>query len=257
MILVRKSRFFLQVAVLWVLVCPGVASAQSPSRFEEANTCYRTGDFEKSAELFEALVRDEPGHPVFLYNLGNAYVRTGKLSQAILAFEKALLASPRNTDVRQNLEYARSLLEYRVDDDRNWYLKVTEVALSYFTQLEANFLALVFLALFLLVGSFYFIFKQPVFWGMGRKILVVFVIATGALAGLKHVQVDMIRPAIIMANECNVRYGPSEHDQIAFKMGEGLKVFIMDRRADWSRVLLTNGENGWVHHEDISEITLT
>lgn len=92
---------------------------------------------------------------------------------------------------------------------------------------------------------------------MGRKTLVVFVVATGALAGLKHVQVDMIRPAIIMANECNVRYGPSEHDQIAFKMGEGLKVFIMDRRADWSRVLLTNGENGWVHHEDISEITLT
>jgi SH3-like domain-containing protein len=37
-------------------------------------------------------------------------------------------------------------------------------------------------------------------------------------------------------------------------MGEGIKVFVMDRREDWSRVLLTNGESGWVRDSDIAEV---
>jgi SH3-like domain-containing protein len=57
-----------------------------------------------------------------------------------------------------------------------------------------------------------------------------------------------------MTKECEARYGPSAHDQVAFRMGEGIRVFLVDRREDWSRVLLTNGESGWVRNGDIEEI---
>ncbi len=76
--------------------------------------------------------------------------------------------------------------------------------------------------------------------------------ALGAFA--KQVQSNLIREAIVMQKECEARYGPSEHDQVAFKMGEGIKVFVMDRREDWDRILLTNGESGWVKQSDIAEV---
>ena len=74
-----------------------------------------------------------------------------------------------------------------------------------------------------------------------------------ALMGAKNVQAHWLRGAIVTAKEGQVRYGPSESDQLAFRLGEGLKLYVMDRREEWSRVLLTNGESGWVRNDQIEE----
>ena len=42
------------------------------------------------------------------YNLGNAYYRMDDITHAVLAYERALLLSPGDTDVRFNLQMARS-----------------------------------------------------------------------------------------------------------------------------------------------------
>ena len=70
----------------------------------------------------------------------------------------------------------------------------------------------------------------------------------------KHVETHIIRDAIVLAKEAEVHYGPSIHDQVAFRLGEGLKVYVLDSRKDWSRILLNNGESGWVKNKEIAEV---
>jgi tetratricopeptide (TPR) repeat protein len=232
-------------------VCTGAETAKT---FQEANTSYRTGDYAKAAELYESLIEQEPRVAVFYYNLANTYVRLGKLSRAILDYEKALRLDPRNGDIRENLRYTRGLLEYRVEDARNWYLKATEAVLKYATEREVYVVVLAALFIFLGGGIIYFLSGRGVFWNPWQQFFFIMLLLAALVAFGKQIQSNLIRDAIVMQKECEAHYGPSEHDQVAFRMGEGIKVFVMDRREDWSRVLLTNGESGWVKDSDIAEV---
>ena len=231
--------------------CLGVEIAKV---FQEANASYKTGDYAKAAGLYESLTLQEPQVAAFYYDLANAYVRLGKWSRAILNYEKALRLDPRNADVRENLRYARGLLEYRAEDTRNGYLKATEAVLKYMTDQEVLIAAFSILFVFLSGGILYFLNGRGVFWNPWQRfVFFLLLIATLAAVG-KQIQSHVIRDAIVMQKECEARYGPSEHDQVAFRMGEGIKVFVMDRREDWNRVLLTNGESGWVKDSAIAEV---
>jgi tetratricopeptide (TPR) repeat protein len=248
-----KRFAWLLLIVLWLTpaVCAGAETAKI---FQVANTNYRTGDYAKAAELYESLIAQEPRVAALYYNLANTYVRLGKLSHAILDYEKALRLDPRNGDIRENLRYTRGLLEYRVEDTRNWYLKATEVVLKYATEREVYAVALAVLFIFLAGGILYFLNGHGVFWNPWQRFVFIVLLLAALVAFGKQVQSNVIRDAIVMQKECEARYGPSEHDQVAFRMGEGIKVFVMDRREDWSRVLLTNGESGWVKDSDIAEV---
>jgi len=248
----KRLMWFLLIALcLTPRVC---AAAETAKIFQEANTSYRTGDYAKAAGLYESLVKEEPRVAAFYYDLANTYVRLGKLSLAILNYEKALRLDPRNQDIRENLRYTRGLLEYRVEDTRNWYLKATEAVLKYAAEREIYIVVLAILCVFLAGGILYFLNGRGVFWNPWQRFVFIVLLLAVAVAVGKQVQSNVIRDAIVMQKECEARYGPSEHDQVAFKMGEGIKVFVMDRREDWSRVILTNGESGWVKDSDIAEV---
>jgi tetratricopeptide (TPR) repeat protein len=248
-----KRLAWLLLIALWFVpaVCEGAETAKI---FQEANTGYRTGDYKKAAELYESLIKQEPRVAAFYYDLANAYVRLGNLSRAILNYEKALLLDPRNGDIRENLRYTRGLLEYRVEDTRNWYLKATEVVLRYMTEKEVYVVVLVVLFVFLAGGILYFLIGRGVFWNPWQQFVSITLLIVVLVALGKQMQNNVFQDAIVMQKECEARYGPSEHDQVAFKMGEGIKVFVIDRREDWSRVILTNGESGWVRDSDIAEV---
>jgi len=249
------KRFLLCFFILVLSVLPVVCAAEDTSKmFQDANTSYRTGDYAKAAELYEILTGREPDVASFHYNLANASVRVGKLSQAILNYEKTLQLDPRNADARENLNYTRGLLEYRVEDTRNWYVKAIESVLKFATEQEVAVVALAILFVFLFGGILFFLNGRGVFWNSWQRFVLVLLILAALVVVAKQVQSNLIREAIVMQKECEARYGPSEHDQVAFKMGEGIKVFVMDRREDWARVLLTNGEGGWVRDSDIAEV---
>ena len=248
----KRLAGFLLIA-LWFApsVCSGADIAKV---FSEANTSYKTGDYARAAELYDSLTLQEPRAAVFYYNLANAYVRLGKLSHAILNYEKALRLDPRNADARENLRYTRGLLEYRVEDNRNWYLKAVEAVLKSMTDREINFAVLLIEFVFLVGAICFFLMGRGLFWNPWQKFIFTLLILLGLLAVGKQLQRSVIRDAIVMQKECEARYGPSERDQVAFRMGEGIKVFVMDQREDWSRILLTNGESGWVKNSEITEV---
>ncbi|OGW78089.1 MAG: hypothetical protein A2Z83_07305 [Omnitrophica bacterium GWA2_52_8] len=240
-----------------VLIGAGYALAYPESarqQFESANQLYESGDYAKAAEQYRSLSESYSEEGVFFYNLGNSLFRTGKTGEAILAYERARAASPRDPDIRFNLTYTKSLLEYHIDDKRNWYLKVLEDLLNFATRRELFLLVLVLYFIFASAWALKIYFKPGLPWGWRRKTLVYLMLFSLSVFGAKHVQTDIFCGAIVTTDETQGRYGPSMDDRAAFKLGEGLKVYVIARRHGWSRVMLTNGETGWVPSSDITEI---
>ena len=228
--------------------------AQTVAQFNKANQSYREGHFKDAIAGYRALTEKYPGAGVFFYNLGNSFYRIKDTGSAILAYERARMLDPRDADIRNNLHFVRGLLEYRIEDKRNWYVRAGERLLGCFTGREITFLAALAYFLFMTSWAFVLFFRRDAVFGWKRKSLLVFLIFTAFLAGAKHVQLNVIRDAIVMAKEAEVRYGPSENDKVAFRLGEGLKVYVVDVREDWSRILLANGESGWVPSGRIAEV---
>ncbi len=243
------------LAGLLFLACPAWSwTSGEASKFQEAGKEYRAGHFDKAISLYQELLKEHPREAVFLYNLGNSYFRKGKLGEAILAYERARFYEPRDKDIEFNLNYTHGLLEYRVEDKRNWYIRAGEEVLKKFTEEEVDLLGLVSYFLFVSGWLFCLFFRQRMPWGWKRKTLLLISVVFLLLSIAKDVEVRVMRDAIVMTKEAEVRYGPSESDQIAFRVGEGIKVYVVDHREDWSRVILVNGEGGWMRNRYLAEV---
>ncbi|MFZ5801722.1 MAG: tetratricopeptide repeat protein [Candidatus Omnitrophota bacterium] len=238
-------------------VASGELRAQTPdesARFQEANEAYRNKRFEEAIKIYTELARAYPGQAAFQYNLGNAYYRKNALGEAIVSYERALVADPRHRDARENLRYVRSLLSYRVDDKRNWYLRMAEVLLGYVTSREVMLVTMAAFAVLMILWVFALFFRQQFAWGWKRQIAGVFLLLALMLLVGKHFETHIFQKAVILAKEAQVRYGPSETDQIAFRVGEGIRVYVVDEREGWSRINLVSGESGWVSNSAIEKV---
>ena len=222
--------------------------------FEKANQLYYGEKYAEAQKIYEDLFQRYSDYGALAYNLGNTYYRLGKTGSAILAYEKALLREPRNRDVRKNLKQVQAGLQYRIEDKRNWYLRAAEISIQRLTESEVALLLA--LAYFLFVAGFLI----PFFWGQGirfgviQKIFTLGLVILLMLYAAKRIEARVVRDAIIMAKKADVRFGPSDGDRVAFRLGEGLKVYVVDRREGWSRIILTNGEDGWIKNSSIAEV---
>ena len=83
-------------------------------KFDIANSYYNKGNYNKSIQLYEEIIK-EGWHSEYLYfNLGNAYYRNGMLGQSIWAYNKAISINPRLEDVKYNLEIVGSKIKDRI-----------------------------------------------------------------------------------------------------------------------------------------------
>ena len=87
-----------------LLLIPLSASAVTKER---ADSAYAQEHYQQAIADYEALLKSGVSADIY-YNLGNAYYRTDNITKAILNYERALLLSPGDDDIRFNLQMARS-----------------------------------------------------------------------------------------------------------------------------------------------------
>lgn len=224
------------------------------SLFKFGNQNYRTGKYQEAIKNYQSVLELDPRNSVAYYNLGNAYYRTKKIGPAIVAYERARVLDPRNPDIRYNLSFVSGQLEYRVKDTRNWYVKAWEGFLAYAQWEEC--LLFFEMSLFLLILSNLFVayYRKGLAFGWLKKLWRVLIIFSTLLLTGKVFESRLIHHAIMIEKEAPVHYGPSDIDQVAFKLGEGIKVYVVDRNSEWSRINLTSGEGGWIRNSKFKEI---
>jgi uncharacterized protein YgiM (DUF1202 family) len=64
------------------------------------------------------------------------------------------------------------------------------------------------------------------------------------------------RPAIVFAQETQVKSEPNLRSSEAFVLHEGTKVQVLDTVNNWKKIKLADGKTGWIPQEDIKLLNI-
>ena len=242
----------------FLLIFLTVQVANAQNAFERGNSLYEKGKYQEAIEVYQSIINAKKHSADLYFNLGNCYYKLNQVAPAIYNFEKALLLSPSDSDIQNNLRFAQKL---QIDD-------IKEVPNVGFSKLLEGFtsahhydtwawisvaLGGVFLLLF--VGYFYAInslFKRLFFTSMILVLLVI--LLTIAAAIFEKNNVDSNRPAIVFAEITAVKTEPKTTAPDSFLLHEGSKVFVLETLDNWKKVALTDGKKGWILSESLKEL---
>jgi len=237
-----------------VFICstPGTSPAQSAAAglLEQANQAYEESRYAEAVRLYEDILFSGVIHGTVLYNLGNAYFKTDRLGEAILAYERARQLIPRDDDVVANLQLARELTVDKITRKKSHLLIrwITSPARNLnFNELTWMSFSLYLITALLAVTGIW-IRKERI----RKKILVsalvagiLLVLAGGSLAG-KIIWHRSVNRAVILAPAVDARSGPGEDYTKIFTAHEGTTVRVRQQREGWYLVALPNGLGGWI-----------
>ncbi|MDD4957549.1 MAG: SH3 domain-containing protein [Candidatus Omnitrophica bacterium] len=253
----RKNAIFM---ISCFLLCASVvAGAESAGTFQDAIDHYENGEYAKACEVFESLIGGGAMTDNIFYDLGNSYLRIGRIGKAILNYERVLVLSPRDSDALSNLSLARSLMKRR---DKNVpenplrregthllaLLSIGEVAVGMWICL-------------LLILSLTFVHKVKRIKVYGGDIyLVALLVLFFSFMGLFRIKIEHFhKTAFIVTPIADMRYGPSEESAIVSPVYDGMKVTILRQDGSWCKIRMNEShQSGWVktsHIERINFIT--
>jgi tetratricopeptide (TPR) repeat protein len=257
--MLRFNRYIKISVLLAICLFFQDAKAQDPNNlFLEGNKFFQEGDFEKSINNYEMVLKSGSESAALYYNLGNAHFQSGGLSEAILYYEKAKKINPVDKDVLYNLKLANTRVVDKIEVIPDfffvdWYNNLVR-------QHSTDFWAYSFTFLFLLsLLSFTLYFFQS---SRGAKkaffvssFLLLFVsVCFYFLANSRYAMESQNKEAIIFAENSYIKSAPSESSQDVFILHEGTKVKVIEEVDGWNEILLADGKRGWIESESLKEI---
>ena len=224
----------------------------------DADSAYARGQYQQAIKDYSELLKKGVSAELY-YNLGNAYYRTEDITHAVLSYERALLLSPGDRDIRFNLQMARSKTIDKITPESEmffvtWYrslVNLMSVDAWAFAALTALALAIA-LALVYLFANRIWLRKVGFFGAIG--LLLLFVLAN-ILAYSQKQELVSRSSAIITSSAVGVKSTPADDGTELFILHEGTKVEITDgAMKQWKRVRVADGKDGWVKAKDMEVI---
>ncbi|HVM46757.1 MAG TPA: tetratricopeptide repeat protein [Candidatus Acidoferrum sp.] len=219
----------------------------SAAAFDSANKLYEEGKFSDAATAYAKLIQGGQVSAPLYFNLGNAFFKSGQMGRAIAAYRLAAQLTPRDPDVRANLQFARNQVQGPSLSATRWQRWLGRLTLNEWTVLAACALWVFFLLLGLLQ------------WRPGlRPALKGYIIAAGCLAlclcgltGTAFYQARVSRVAIVINGEATVRNGPLAESKAAFTAHDGAELQVVDTKDEWLEVSAGPRETGWLRRDQV------
>ena len=243
------------VLVLLLIMMPAIAGAVTKA---DADSAYAQGNYQQAIKDYEQLL-EQGGNADLYYNLAGAYYRMDEMPRAVLNYERALLLSPGDPDIRFNLQMARSKTIDKITPESEMFFVTWYHSLINLTSVDGwARIALIVLAMAIVLALVY-LFTEPVwlrklgFFG-ALALLGCFVVANIFAYAQKQSFVSR-SGAIIMAPAATVKSTPSKQGTDLFILHEGTKVEITDgAMQQWKRIRLADGKEGWLETSQIEII---
>ena len=249
----------LTIAALLTLACfltlptPGIV-AQEPSSTDlmaAANGRYERGEFAEAAQQYESLIAMGYEDTALYYNLGNAYLEGGDPGRAILNYLRAGELSPRNPNVRANLDIARSMTPDKIETERDSLVE----SVSYFgrrwvTPTELGAVALLFWVIGTLAISALLVWRtapsRVALRIVGGASTVAALLAFSLLLNMLYAS-PYDSAGVVTAERVEALSGPGFQYAEEFTLHGGAQVRLLDTRRGWMEVALPGGEiRGWM-----------
>ena len=244
---------FLTLSCFLMLPTPGIV-AQEPSSTDlmaTANGRYERGEFAEAAQQYESLIAMGYEDTALYYNLGNAYLEDGDPGRAILNYLRAEELSPRNPNVRANLDLARSMTLDRIETERDSLVEsVSYLGRRWVTPTELATVALLFWIIGALAISGLLVWRTAplrfVLRIVGGASTVTALLAFALLLNMIYAN-PYDSAGVVMAERVEALSGPGFQYAEEFTLHSGAQVRLLDTRQGWMRVALPGGEiRGWM-----------
>ena len=224
----------------------------------EADSAYQQGNYQQAIVLYEQMLQKGVSADLY-YNLGNAYYRTEDITHAVLNYERALLLSPGDADIRFNLQMARSKTIDKITPESEMFFVTWYRSLAGLMSVDAwARTALAMLALAIVLGLLY-LFASPVWMRkvgfFGALFMIVGFLLGNVLAWQQKREFTQRHGAIVTSSVANVKSTPATTGTDLFILHEGTRVDITDgTMKQWKRVRVADGKEGWIEAQMIETI---
>ena len=143
-----------RLTLIAMVLCPALSRAEIPiTAFESANKLYEQGKFAEAASAYASLLQSNQASAALYFNLGNAFFKSGQIGRAIAAYRYAGRVTPRDPDVRANLQFARNQRQGPTLSPNRWQRWLGRLTLNEWTLLAAVAVWLWLLLLTILRGG--------------------------------------------------------------------------------------------------------
>ena len=236
------------LVVFTVLALSGlqaVAVENLSAQFEAANKLYDQGKFADAADMYSTLLSSGTVSPALYFNLGNAFFKSSQMGRAITAYRQALELSPRDADIRANLQFARNQVQGPTLKPRIWENWLNGLTTNEWTGLTAGSLWICFGLL-----------AAGKVWPRLRLTLRSWILAVSILTVLLGVCLVLVlngrtTDTVVVTRDVTVHNGPLEESPTAFKANDGAELQVLDRRNEWLQVSAGPRRTGWIKQTEV------
>lgn len=251
----RSGRKPVATIVLLLMMLPLAANAATKP---EADSAYVNGNYQEAIKGYESLLKQGASAELY-YNLGNAYYRTENITRAVLNYERALLLSPGDGDIRFNLQIARSKTIDKIVPESEMFFVTWYRSLVNLMSVDGwGRMALISLAIVIVLFLVYLfsarVWVQKLGFFGGIVLLLLFVLSH-FFAWQQRQQLLYRQGAIVVAPSVAVKSSPAQNGTDLFILHEGTKVVITDgSMRNWREIRLADGKKGWIESKKIEVI---
>ena len=242
-------RILLAAAAAWIFT-GGVLAAGIPAEFNAANKLYAEGKFAEAAGTYKTILQSGAVSPALYFNYGNAEFKSGNLGRAIAAYRQTVQLTPRDAEVRANLEFARNQVQGPMLRESRWSRSAGWLGML--TLNEWTGLAVVaFWLMFALLAAAQIRPALKTALGGFLQGAVAVAILSCACLGVNATIHFSRQTAVVVAPDATARSGPFDEAQTAFTAHDGAELAVLDRRDNWLQVTDGSGSIGWLQRQQV------
>lgn len=247
------------VAIISILIAHGMAQHRSFERntpeqvFRQGCELYQEGDFVGAGKCFQAMVEKGVRNANVYFNLGNAYLKNGEVGKAIACYRRAEFLSPRDKDIKTNLEIARASIT--IDDQTIGNPSSSRSLTVLLSPGESTGLAYIFayLVAFVVVAA---CFVKKSIRMVLLKIMVVLTICLVFFSSVTIYKMSEVKHNDygVLIGSTPIMAGPGAAFEDIGRLSQGMEVKILSESGLWLEVRLANGIVGWVPKESVERV---
>ena len=240
------------------LYCSFTLGQEIETTFENANSAYNAGQFEKAVMLYKEILENGQQSAELYYNLANSYYRLNQVGERIFYFEKAKQLQPMDEDININRAFAQNMAIDAVEVlPKSQFTLLEEKTIELFSQ-EGWAYMIVFIAwLLVLFWGLYLWNKAPVIkrtFFVSTLVLGLLLFCSLFIAVVKSSITAETTYGILFDEKIEVWAEPNSRAEVLFLLHEGTKVQMFDQLQEWQKIRIANGSEGWIKNAKVRSL---
>ncbi len=247
-----------KIFLIILVFCTTIGFGQNETLFEDANKAYADGNYEEAITSYEKILNKGEASVSLYYNLANAHYKLNHIAPSIYYYEKALQLAPNDSDVKNNIQFARNMAMDDIQSvERTGISKTIDNLIATFSFDTWAMFAIGFMLIFVILFLFYYYGRSTLvkrIFFIGSMLSILLCIASVIFAfSQQNIQLNN-NYAIVFAEEAGVRSEPNLRGEPSFLLHEGTKAKLLENYQEWYKIEIADGKQGWTLKENLKEL---